>query len=56
MTETTYKIVRFKQHEENEVIETGLTLQEVMDHCNEEDSTGDGWFDGWTIDEEGDDA
>ena len=44
----TYKIVRFRQEGENTVIKTGLTIQEAMDHCQSGDTTGDGWFDGWT--------
>lgn len=49
----TYKIVRFRFQGENEVIETGLTLEEAQEHCNREDTSGgstdDGtaWFDGY---------
>ena len=46
--DTTYKIVRYRFKGENEVIEEGLTLEEAQEHCNREDSHGDGWFDGYT--------
>jgi hypothetical protein len=49
---TTYKIIRFKRDEANEVLETGLTLEQAQEHCNREDTEGDGWFDGWTAEEE----
>jgi hypothetical protein len=45
--ETTYKIIRFRFQGENEVIETGLTLDEAQEHCQREDTHGDGWFDGY---------
>lgn len=44
----TYKIIRFHFQGENEVIATGLTLEEAQEHCNSEDTHGDGWFDGYT--------
>jgi hypothetical protein len=45
----TYKIVRFFQdvNKASEVIETGLTLEEAQGHCNDPDTSGDGWFDGY---------
>lgn len=43
----TYKIVRFRFKGENEVIDTGLTLDEAQAHCQREDTHGDGWFDGY---------
>lgn len=45
--ENTYSIIRFKFKGENEVIKTGLTLEEVQEHCERDDTHGDGWFDGW---------
>lgn len=45
---STYSIVRFHFQAENEVIETGLTLEEAQEHCNDPDTSGDGWFDGYT--------
>lgn len=46
--EPTYSIVRFRFDAPREVIETGLTLEEAQEHCNREDTHGDGWFDGYT--------
>ena len=48
--EATYKIIRFKFKAENEVIATGLTLEEVQEHCNRDDTKNEeeGWFDGFT--------
>jgi len=43
-----YKIVRFHFNKENEVIATGLTLEEAQEHCNRDDTHGEGWFDGYT--------
>jgi hypothetical protein len=31
----------------NEVIKTGLTLEEAQEHCRRDDTHGDGWFDGY---------
>lgn len=44
---TTYKIIRFKRDEENEVLVRGLTLEQAQEHCNRDDTEGDGWFDGY---------
>lgn len=46
--EKTYKIVRHRQNDNNEVVRTGLTLDEAQAHCRDEDTHGDGWFDGYT--------
>ncbi len=43
----TYKIIRFKREGENEIIFEGLTLAEAQEHCQSEDTHGDGWFDGY---------
>lgn len=45
--EKTYKIVRHRFNENNEVVRTGLTLEEAQAHCNDESTHGDGWFDGY---------
>jgi hypothetical protein len=45
---TTYKIVRFFFNEDSEDRETGLTLEEAQEHCQRDDTHGDGWFDGYT--------
>jgi hypothetical protein len=48
----TYKIVRFHFDENHpdhhKVIKTGLTLEEAQEHCSDEATHGDGWFDGYT--------
>lgn len=45
----TYRIVRFKRnsYEPQEVIRKGLTLEEAEEHCCQDDTHGDGWFDGY---------
>jgi hypothetical protein len=45
--DNTYKIIRFRFDGENEIIETGLTLEEAQEHCDDPDTRGDGWFDGY---------
>lgn len=45
--ELTYSIVRFHFSGESEVLDTGQTLAEAQEHCNREDSHGEGWFDGY---------
>lgn len=44
-----YKITRFYDDDEKEpeTIKTGLTLKKAREHCNREDTHGDGWFDGY---------
>jgi hypothetical protein len=44
----TYSIVRFHFQGDDEIIDTGLTLDEAQAHCRREDTHGDGWFDGYT--------
>jgi hypothetical protein len=47
---TTYKVVRFYRETwlvPQEVVDTGLTLEEAQAHCSREDTHGDGWFDGY---------
>lgn len=49
--EPTYKIVRkcFNERaaDHNLVIRTGLTLEEAQEHCQRDDTQGDGWFDAY---------
>ena len=45
---TTYKIIRFRFGKENQTIQTGLTLEEAQAHCQDNETHGDGWFDGYT--------
>ena len=51
----TYKIIRYKQgrHQENVVLYTGLTLEQVREHCNNPETSGPDWFDGFTKEESG---
>lgn len=50
--DVTYKIVRHTFDENHpdymRVIKTGLTLEEAQEHCNDDSTHGDGWFDGYT--------
>ena len=48
---TTYRIVRFKRDDDNEVLVRGLTLEQAQAHCQREDTHGDGWFDGYAEEE-----
>ena len=44
-----YKIIRFfRDSDIQEVIKEGLTLQEAQDHCQRDDTEGEGWFDGYS--------
>lgn len=46
--EQTYRIIRFFQDDTpSKVIETGLTRKEAQAHCQDPESEGDGWFDGF---------
>lgn len=56
MTTTTYKITRFRFVGGNTTIKRGLTLAEAREHCNRDDTKGDGWFDGYDVDVKGDEG
>jgi hypothetical protein len=43
----TYKIIRFRFSGSNRTLKKGLTLEEAQEHCRREDTSGDGWFDGY---------
>lgn len=45
----TYKIIRFYKDiaKSGQVVATGLTLEEAQDHCNDPDTRGEDWFDGY---------
>lgn len=47
----TYSIIRYNFNAENEVIERGVSLEDAQEHCNREDTHGEGWFDGYTEDD-----
>ena len=42
-----YKIIRYFMTGEPSVIKEGLTLKEAQEHCKDEDTHGDDWFDGY---------
>lgn len=53
MSEPLRMIVRFyRDSHQREVIERGLTLDEARAHCSDPTNRGDGWFDGYDIDDE----
>ena len=43
----TYKIIRFRFEGKSRTIKKGLTLEEAQEHCQRDDTKGDGWFDGY---------
>jgi hypothetical protein len=43
----TYSIIRFRFQGEREIIATGLTLEEAQAHCQDDETHGEGWFDGY---------
>lgn len=45
---TTYKIIRFRYRRASTTVKTGLALEEAQEHCKQEDTHGDDWFDGYT--------
>lgn len=51
----TCTIVRFHAHSGREIIYEGVPLDEAKELCNKEWSHGDGWFDGWQLEEDEDD-
>lgn len=45
----TYKIIRYyRDNFSKDIIQEGLTLAEAQEHCQREDTKGDGWFDGYS--------
>jgi hypothetical protein len=44
----TYKIVKFIRDGENETVAEGLSLAEAKEYCQSEESSGEGWFCGFT--------
>ena len=43
----TYMIIRFYRESQSTVIKRGLTLEQAQEHCNDPETAGDGWFDGY---------
>jgi hypothetical protein len=48
----TYSIYRYYFGKPKELINTGFTLEQAQKHCNDPKTKGDGWFDGYTVEEE----
>lgn len=49
-----YDIIRFREGQKYEYIKTVNTLEEAQEHCEREDTHGDGWFDGYReVEEDG---
>jgi len=44
---TTYKIIRFRFNGSNRTIKKGLSLEQARAHCQDEKTSGNGWFDGY---------
>lgn len=42
-----YKIIRFRRHGKSRVVRNNVTLTEAQEHCSDEKTHGDGWFDGY---------
>ena len=48
MTEKLYNIVRFfEDTRKEEPIDFGYTLEEAQEHCQRDDTSGEGWFDAY---------
>ena len=45
----TYKIIRFRFNGNNKVLRTGLTLEQAQAHCENPETSGNGWFDGYNV-------
>ena len=44
-----YDIIRFYRdpNKQSKTIKYGLTLEDAKEHCSRDDTSGDGWFDGF---------
>lgn len=47
-TMKTYSIIRFYRNRPNKTIREGLTLEEAQEWCNDPETSGTDWFDGYT--------
>lgn len=47
MDEELYDIIRFRKDGSSECIESDVTLDRAKEHCNDPESHGEDWFDGW---------
>ena len=43
-----YKIIRFYKDKGAEVLKTGLSLKEAKEHCNNAETSGENFFDGFS--------
>jgi uncharacterized protein YciI len=43
--EKTYRIIRCHFKNGNEIIATGMSLEDAQEWCQRDDTHGDGWFD-----------
>lgn len=48
---TTCRIIRFHEHGGKEIIYEGVPIDEAKELCSQPWTSGDGWFDGWTVEE-----
>ena len=46
-TEEDYAVIKFTNGEAYKVISTGHTREEAKEICNDDDTSGDGWFYGF---------
>lgn len=47
-----YRIVRYHRNDYPEIIEEGLSLAEVQEHCNNPETRGEDYFDGYEVESE----
>jgi hypothetical protein len=47
MDEQLYDIVRFRFSGGTEVVKRNVTREEAEEHCQDDSTHGDGWFDGF---------
>ena len=45
--EKTYSIIRYYRDTGQEVIATGMSLEDAQEWCRRDDTHGNGWFDGY---------
>lgn len=50
----TYRIVRYRQDDPSVTVMTGLSLAEAQEWCQRDDTHGDDWFDGYTLEDPSD--
>ena len=50
--DNTYMITRhYRDTRDIDIIKTGLTLLEAQEHCRQPDTRGEGWFDGYMLED-----